>query len=212
MIRLLIVDDHAIFRAGLKQILSDEEDFKVCGEAATAREAINLLEKAGNWDVMLLDISLPDRNGLEVLVQVKKKWPQLPVLILSAYPEDQYAARMMRAGAAGYLSKEGDPDVLINSIRIVSRGSKILSSAVAGKLISEQNESHEKPLHEQLSNREYQIFQAIVSGKSNSKIAAELSISVKTVNTYRLRMLEKMGMTKNLELALYAQKHHLLGL
>jgi len=212
MIRLLIVDDHAIFRAGLKQILSDEEDFKVCGEAATAREAINLLEKADSWDVMLLDISLPDRNGLEVLVQVKKNCPQLPVLVLSAYPEDQYAVRMMRAGAAGYLSKEGDPDVLINSIRIVARGSKILSPAVAGELISGQNEDHEKPLHEQLSNREYQIFQAIVSGKNNSKIAEELSISVKTVNTYRLRMLEKMGMTKNLELALYAQKNHLLGL
>lgn len=210
MIRVLIVDDHAIFRTGLKQVIADEPDLEVAGEAGNAQDAIELARGAGSGDVMLLDISMPDKSGLEVLKRVRQMSPQLPVLILSVYPEDQYAVRMLRAGAAGYLTKESEPEQLVEAIRKVVRGGRYVSPAVAERLADELDVSREKPLHMALSDREFQIFRAIAMGKSSSEIANELSLSVKTIGTYRMRVLEKMGMSRNAEIIHYALANHLL--
>lgn len=210
MIRVLIVDDHAIFRAGLKQIIADESDLEVAGEAGNAQEAIELARGAGSGDVMLLDISMPDRSGLEVLKRVRQMSPQLPVLILSVYPEDQYAVRMLRAGAAGYLTKESEPEQLVEAIRKVVRGGRYVSPNVAERLADELDVSRQKPLHMALSDREFQIFHAIAMGKSSSEIANELSLSVKTIGTYRMRVLDKMGMSRNAEIIHYAVANRLL--
>lgn len=210
MVRVLIVDDHAIFRAGLKQIIADESDLEVAGEAGNAQDAIELARGAGRGDVMLLDISMPDRSGLEVLKRVRQMSPQLPVLILSVYPEDQYAVRMLRAGAAGYLTKESEPEQLVEAIRKVVRGGRYVSPSVAERLADELDVSRHRPLHMALSDREFQIFRAIAMGKSSSEIASELSLSVKTIGTYRMRVLEKMGMSRNAEIIHYALANHLL--
>lgn len=209
MIKILIVDDHAIVRAGLKQILADVTDMTVAGEAGSGQEALNCI-RTGQWDVLLLDISLPGRNGLEVLNLVRQEKPHLPVLILSIYPEDQYAVRMLRAGAAGYLTKESAPDQLVEAIRKVAQGGRYISPALAERLAAELDASTEKPRHMSLSDREFQIFRAIAAGKAVSEIATELSISTKTVSTYRARVLDKMGMTKNAEIIHYALKNQLL--
>jgi two-component system invasion response regulator UvrY len=210
MLRVLIVDDHAIFRAGLKQVISDEPDMRVTGEAGTAREAIDLARLPDSWDVVVLDIAMPGKNGLDALKQIRLINPRLPVLILSMYPEDQYAIRVLRAGAAGYLSKEGAPDELVGAIRKVARGGRYVSSEVAERLIDELDANLEKPLHALLSDREFQVFRGIAQGKSSMEISHELSISVKTVGTYRMRLMEKMGISKNAEIIHYALKNHLL--
>lgn len=210
MIRVLIVDDHAIFRAGLKQVIADESDLEVAGEAGNAQDAIELARGAGSGDVMLLDISMPDRSGLEVLKRVRQMSPQLPVLILSVYPEDQYAVRMLRAGASGYLTKESEPEQLVEAIRKVVRGGRYVSPAVAERLVDELDVSRQKPLHMALSDREFQILRAIAMGRSSSEIANELSLSVKTIGTYRMRVLEKMGMSRNAEIIHYAVANRLL--
>ncbi|MEW6039064.1 MAG: response regulator transcription factor [Pseudomonadota bacterium] len=210
MIRVLIVDDHAIFRTGLRQVISEEADLEVVGEAGTAQEAIELARIPGQWDVMVLDIALPDRSGLDVLHRVKQSGARLPVLILSMYPEDQYAVRMLRAGVAGYLTKESAPDLLVEAIRKAARGGKYVSPEMAERLVDELDASRRKPLHTTLSDREFQVFRAIAMGKSSMEIARELFISVKTVGTYRTRLLRKMEMSKNAEIIRYALENDLL--
>ena len=204
-IRVLIVDDHAIVREGLKRILADAPEFRVAGEAASGTEAIKLVHE-NRWDVMLLDISLPGANGLEVLRAVKEHAPKLPVLVLTMYPEDQYALRMLKAGAAGYLTKEGAPAQLVNAIRKVASGGKYISSAVAEKLAWELERKRQPATHEDLSNREFEILRYIASGKTVSQIAQDLHLSVKTVSTYRMRLLTKLNMKSNAELTHYAIK------
>jgi len=204
-VRVLIVDDHTIVREGLKRILADAPEFRVAGEAASGTEAIELLRK-NRWDVMLLDISLPGANGLEVLRAVKERVPGLPVLVLTMYPEDQYALRMLKAGAAGYLTKEGAPAQLVNAIRKVASGGKYISPTVAEKLAWELERKRQPASHEDLSNREFEILRLIASGKTVSQIAQDLHLSVKTVSTYRMRLLTKLNMKSNAELTHYAIK------
>lgn len=203
--RVLVVDDHTIVREGLKRILVDAPDLRVAGEAASGTEAIKLVRE-GHWDVMLLDVSLPGANGLEVLRAVKEHAPKLPVLVLTMHPEDQYALRMLKAGAAGYLTKEGAPAQLVTAIRKVAAGGKYVSPAVAEKLAWEIERKKKPATHEDLSNREFEILRLIASGKTVSQIAQDLHLSVKTVSTYRMRLLTKLNMKSNAELTHYAIK------
>jgi len=210
MIRILVVDDHAIVREGLKQILSDVEDMSVLAEAENGQEALDKIRRA-TFDVILMDISMPGRSGLEILKDIKGEHPKLPVLILSMHPEEQYTIRALRAGAAGYMNKAGAPDELIGAIRKVSAGRKYVSPSVAEKLAFELGTDSEKLPHEQLSDREYQVMLMLASGRTVSEIADELCLSVKTISTYRTRLMEKMNLKKNAELTLYAVEHHLLN-
>jgi two-component system invasion response regulator UvrY len=209
MIRVLFVEDHAIVREGLKQILADTDDIIVADEAANGEEALEKVPK-GNFDVIVLDISMPGRSGLEVLTDIKSLRPGLPVLILSMYPEELYAIRAFKGGASGYLSKESAPTELITAIRKVSSGGKYISPALAENLVINLGEDNGKPLHEKLSEREYQILCMIASGKAGKEIAAELRLSAKTISTYRTRVLEKMGMRTNAELTHYALQNKLV--
>jgi DNA-binding NarL/FixJ family response regulator len=204
-VRILVVDDHTIVREGLKRILADAPELRVAGEAASGTEAIRLV-RDNDWDVMLLDVSLPGANGLEVLRAVKEHAPKLPVLVLTMYPEDQYALRMLKAGAAGYLTKEGAPGQLVTAIRKVAAGGKYVSAAVAEKLAWEVERRKQPATHEDLSNREFEILRLIASGKTVSQIAQDLHLSVKTVSTYRMRLLTKLNMKSNAELTHYAIK------
>lgn len=208
-IRVLIADDHAIVRAGLKQILADTKDIVVATEAENGLEAIKLCRK-NDCHVMLLDISLPDRSGIEVLKQVKKETPKIAVLMLSMHREDQYAIRSLKAGAAGYLNKQSAPKELVNAIRQVAKGQKYVSPALAQELARQIGEDQDRPLHETLSDREYQTLTMIASGKSVTDIASELTLSVKTVSEYRSRLLAKMKLKNSAELTHYAIKHQLV--
>lgn len=208
-VRVLIADDHAIVRQGLKQILQDTQDLAAGGEAASGQQAIKMLRE-GKWDVVLLDISLPDKNGIEVLKQLKKEHPQLPVLILSMYSESQFAVRSLKAGASGYLCKQSAPEQLVTAIRQVAQGRKYLSPQMAEELANSIGADSERPPHESLSDREFQTLRMIASGKTLSQVAAELSLSVKTVSVYRARLLEKMKLKNNSELTHYAIKNHLV--
>lgn len=210
MIRILIADDHAVVREGIKQILAGQEDMVVADEAESGQEVINYLTKR-HYDLVLLDISMPGRTGLEVLEEIKSIQPKLPVLILSMHPEEQYAVRTLRAGAAGYLTKASAPQELITAIRKVSKGGKYVTSSLAEKLAFELDTSSEKPIHERLSNREYQVMLMLASGKTVTDIAKELCLSPKTISTYRMRILEKMNMKKNAELTLYAVRNNLIS-
>ena len=187
-IRVFIADDHAIVREGLKQILAESPDIIVAGEAENGLDAIKLFRRA-RCHVMLLDISMPDKNGIDVLKQVRKEHPDMAVLMLSMHREDQYAIRSLRAGAAGYLTKQSAPRELVTAIRQVAGGMKYVSAALAQELASQVGEDHEAPLHECLSDREYQTLTMIASGKTVGTIAKELSLSVKTISEYRARML-----------------------
>ncbi len=207
-IRILVVDDHAIVREGLKQILGEVKDMAVRDEAGNGQEALAKI-RANDYDVLLLDISLPGRNGLEILKEIKLERPKLAVLILSMHAEEQYAVRALRAGASGYLTKASAPDELIGAIRKVSRGRKYVSSSLAEKLADELDADTKRPLHETLSDREYQVMLMLASGKSVTEIAAELCLSVKTISTYRARVLAKMNMKKNAELILYVIQNRL---
>lgn len=209
MIKVLVADDHTLVRKGLKKILLDTKDVKVVDEASDDKE---ILTKVSNndYDLVLLDISLPGRNGIDVLKQIKCMRPELPVLILSMYPEEQYAIRSIKAGASGYLTKESAPDELIDAIRKVAWGRKYITSSLAERLAMEIGEKTGRPSHESLSDREYQVMCMIASGKTVKEIAETLSLSVKTISTYRARILEKMHLKNNAQLTYYAIKHGLV--
>jgi two-component system, NarL family, invasion response regulator UvrY len=207
-IRVLIADDHAIVRQGLRQILSDTPDLTVAGEAENGVQAVNMV-RGGEWDVVLMDVSMPDRNGIDALKLIKKEFPRLPVLILSMYPEEQYAIRALKAGAAGYLTKQSAPELLVTAIRQVASGKKYVSPSLAEELANAIGEDSERPAHEKLSDREYQTLCMIASGKTPTEIAEALSLSVKTVSVYRARLLEKMNLRNNAELTHYGLKHGL---
>jgi DNA-binding NarL/FixJ family response regulator len=208
-IRVLIADDHAIVRQGLRQILSDTDDMEVTGEAGNGVEAVQLARQH-EWDVMLMDVSMPDRNGIDALKMVRKEFPRLPVLILSMYPEDQYAIRALKAGAAGYLTKQSAPEQLVTAIRQVASGKKYVSAALALELAEAITDDTGRPAHEKLSDREYQTLCMIASGRTLTQIGEELNLSVKTVSVYRARLLEKMRLANNAELTHYALKHGLV--
>ena len=208
-LKVLIADDHAIERHGLKQILADTRDIVVAGDAGSGAEAIKLA-RAEAFDVMLLDISMPDRNGIEVLKQVRQEFPKLAVLMLSMHREDQYAIRSLKAGASGYLNKQSAPDELVTAIRTVAQGRKYISPALAQQLANQVGDDREVPPHETLSDREYQTLMMIASGKTVSEIAAELVLSVKTISMYRSRLLQKMKLRHNAELTHYAIKNDLV--
>ena len=208
-IRVFIADDHAIVREGLKQILAESPDIIVAGEAENGLDAIRLFRKS-KCHVMLLDISMPDRSGIDVLKQVKKENPEIAVLMLSMHREDQYAIRSLKAGAAGYLTKQSAPRELVTAIRQVADGQKYVSAALAQELASAIGDDHDTPLHDTLSDREYQTLTMIASGKTVSAIAEELSLSVKTISEYRARLLVKMKLKNSAELTHYAIKNQLI--
>jgi len=209
MIRILIADDHSIVRAGLKTLLSGLDDMEVTGEAGSGEETIRMARK-GEWDIVLLDISMPDKNGVDTLNEIKRHQPELPVLMLSMHPESQYAVNLLRAGASGYVSKEGAPEELVQAIRTVAQGRRYVSPTLAELLVSDLNKDSERPLHGTLSDREFQIFCKLAGGQAATRIAEDLFLSVKTVSTYRTRILEKMGMKTNAELTYYAIKNGLI--
>jgi len=209
MIRVLIADDHAIVRHGLKQILAETNDLIVAGEAETGFQAIKMARQ-DTFDVVLLDISLPDRNGIEVLSQIKKTHPRLAVLMLSMHTEHEFAIRALKAGASGYLNKQSAPVQLVTAIRQVAVGRKYISATLAEELANSLGGDTEQPLHELLSDREFQTLRLIASGKSLSVISEELSLSPKTVSVYRARLLEKLDLRNNSDLTRYAIKNKLV--
>jgi two-component system invasion response regulator UvrY len=209
MIKILIADDHAIFREGMKQIVVGTKGLAVVGEAENWQELMDIYRKL-NGDVVLLDINLPGASGFEGLKQLKEKKPGLPILILSMYPDQQYAIRSLRAGADGYLGKTTAPDELISAIKIVCEGRKYISSAVAEKLVGKLENNIQKPIHELLSKREYQIMCMIADGKTVTNISNQMGLSVKTISTYRVRALQKMKMKTNAELIRYVIKNELV--
>lgn len=207
--RVLIADDHPIFRAGLKEVLAKDPEVKAVGEADDGNKALALARK-GRWDVVVLDIKMPGRDGLEVLHELRRERPKLPILILSAHPEDQLALRLLRAGAAGYLTKDKAPEVLLTAIRKVLRGEKYISESLAEKTALHVISEAPGLLHETLSDREYQVMLMIASGKTIQEIGGALFLSARTVSTYRARLLEKMNLKTNTELVRYALEHKLL--
>jgi two-component system invasion response regulator UvrY len=209
MIRILIADDHAIVREGLKQIITETPDMVVADEAETGNEVIQKALR-NNYDIIVLDISMPGMNVIDVLKQLKRQIQDIRVLILSMHPEEQYAIRVLKAGASGYLTKESAPDDLIKAIRKVSRGEKYISTSLGEKLATALDVDYEQSLHETLSDREYQILCMLAAGKPIKRIAELLFISDKTVSTYRVRVLRKMDLKTNAELIRYAIKHQLV--
>jgi DNA-binding NarL/FixJ family response regulator len=209
MIKVLVADDHAVVRRGLRQILSETPDILVAGEAATAAEVMSLARDQ-RWTVIVLDISLPGATGLQLLSEVRRERPETPVLILTAHPEEQYAVRAIRAGAAGFLSKETAPDKLIEAVRKVAGGGRYVSAELAETLASLLAGEGQGEPHERLSDREFEIFKMLASGKTVSEVAAELTLSVKTVSTHRTRILKKMEMRTNAELTHYAMRNRLV--
>jgi two-component system, NarL family, invasion response regulator UvrY len=226
VIRVLVCDDHLIVRQGIKQILADDPGLCVAGEADNGPEALRLVRQAPPGqpiDVVLMDIAMPQRDGLDVLKQLKKEFPRLPVLMLSTYPDRQYAVRSLKLGAAGYLNKSADSRQLIEAVRKVAQGKLFITPSVAEHLAEQltgsaaaasrhdgEAASAEAPLHERLSHREYQVFRLLAGGRSVGEIAEQLSLSSNTVSTYRARILEKTGVRNDVELALYAVRHQLL--
>ncbi len=210
MIRVLIVDDHPVVRKGLQQILAEDPDIGAAEEAENAAQMLRMVGE-GQWDIVVLDITLPDRSGLEALKDLKAMRPQLPVLILSMHPEDQYALRVLKAGAAGYMNKDSASDELVNAVRKVVAGGRYVSPTMAERLAALVGEDHERLPHETLSDREYQVMCMLASGKRLKEVGEELCISAKTVSTYRARVLEKMGMSNNAELTYYAVKNGLIA-
>lgn len=208
--KVLIADDHTVVRRGLRQILAEEFTRLEVGEARDAREALRLA-RDDDWDLVVLDISMPGRSGVEVLKELKQARPRTPVLILTGHPEEQYAIRVLRAGAAGYMTKESAPEHLIAAVRKVTGGGRYVSPAVAELLAASVGGDPTRLLHENLSDREYQVLCLIASGKTVGQIAGELALSVKTISTYRARVLEKMGMKTNAELTHYAITNNLAG-
>jgi DNA-binding NarL/FixJ family response regulator len=207
MLKVLIVDDHPVVRQGLKEILSDEPDIAV-SESGEPREALQMIREQ-NFDLAVLDLDLPGMTGLDVLKEIKRERASMPVLILSVYPEGQFAVRTLRAGASGFLSKDAAPEELVKAVRKILRGGKYVSEFVVEKLLSRDDASGLEQLHETLSDREFQILCLFGAGKTVREIAEELSLSVPTVSTYRARVLEKMGMKTTVELVRYAIQNNL---
>lgn len=209
MIKILIADDHAVVRRGLRQIINDEPDFEVVAEAQNGQEVLDKLEST-DCNVVVLDITMPDKNGLAVLQEVKATRPRLPILILSMHPEDQFALRALKLGASGYLTKESAPEELVGALRKVISGGKYISSTLAEQLVAEIGSDSPRPSPERLSEREFQVLRMIAQGKTISQIAEDMGLSVKTVSTYRTRLLLKMKMKTNAELVRYAVQHGLV--
>ena len=206
MIRIIIADDHAAIRRGVKDILADEADMEIGAEASTAQELLDLVRKQP-WDAVVLDISLPGRSGLEVLSELKQARPSLPVLVHTMHSEDQFAVRALRAGAAGYLTKDSSPAELVKALRKIVAGGKYVGQSLAEKLAVNVDANSDRAPHEALSDREFQVLRLLASGKTVSEIADGLSLSVKTISTYRSRILDKMKMKNNAELMRYALQH-----
>lgn len=209
-LKILIGDDHRIVREGLKQVLADAPDIEVVAEAETGTDILQRVDALGGdtgLDAVLLDIALPERDGLDVLQALKKSWPRLPVLMLSTYPEKQYAVRCIKLGAAGYLNKSANPDDMIAAVRKVAGGGLYVSALTAEALASAVGNSAAKNATESLSHREHQVFRLLTAGKSVGEIGAQLGLASNTVSTYRLRILEKTGTKNDVELALYAERH-----
>ncbi len=209
MIRVAIVDDHAIVRTGLRQFFSDQVDLRVAGEAANGREALELL-RSTEIDVLLMDLSMPDQGGVDTLAAIKARWPAMPVLILSGFPEEHYATTLLRQGASGYLNKECDPEEIVKAIRTAFRGRKYVSAGVAELLANTLGGDVDRRPHDSLSERELQVFLRLAQGEAVGAIAAAMSLSVKTVSTYRTRVMEKMALTSNSDLTYYALKNGLI--
>ena len=209
MLRILLADDHAVVRQGVKQILADAFAKATFGEAQNAHELLDLVANE-RWDIVVLDLTMPGGSGLEALKQLKNAQPQLPVLILSMYPEDQYAVRTIRAGAAGSLNKESAPEELVTAIRKVLNGGQYISAVVADELVLHARHDDDQPVHKHLSDREYQVLCLLAAGKEVKEISTELSLSAKTISTYRARLLEKMNLKTNAELTHYAIQNNLV--
>jgi len=210
MIRIAIIDDHAIVRAGLKQFFSEQVDLTVVAEAANGRDAIDIVRK-GDVDVILMDLSMPDQSGVDALAAIKARAPDLPVLILSGFPEEHYATTLLRQGASGYLNKDCDPEEIVKAIRTVYRGRKYITAGVAELLADGLGGgTADRPAHEQLSEREFQVFLRLAKGETIGHMANSMSLSVKTVSTYRTRVMEKMKLESNSDLTYYALKNGLI--
>jgi DNA-binding NarL/FixJ family response regulator len=210
MATVLIADDHALVRSGLRQCLQDSGRFTAIEEAASGSQVLDAL-RAGEFDLVILDINMPDRSGLDILKHVRSSHPDVKMLVLSGYPERQYAVNVLKAGASGYLSKDGSPDELLKAVGQVLAGRRYVSASLAELLAAELDNDHEQPLHAGLSEREFQIFCKLASGQSVSGIAGELSLSVKTVSTYRSRVLEKMCFKSNADITSYALRNGLMN-
>jgi DNA-binding NarL/FixJ family response regulator len=208
MTRVLIADDHALFRAGLRQFLVDALPSAEIGEAASGNEVLTCLQRKG-WDLLVLDINMPDRTGLDILRHVKSGHPATRVLVLSGYPERQYALNVLRAGASGYIAKDAAPEDLLKAVRMVLQGRRYVSESLAELLLLDMDRA-DKPLHTLLSDREFQIFGKLAAGQGVSEIGRELCLSVKTVSTYRTRILEKMRMKSNADLTGYALRNEII--
>ncbi len=208
MIKVLIADDHPLIRHGLRNVISHSEDMIVVDEACNSNEVLSKVNK--DCDVIILDISMPGMSGLDVIKELKKDFPKITVLVLSAYSEEQYALRSLKSGASGYLTKEGAPKELIKAIKKVASGGKYISESIAEKLAFAIEDDSERAPHEKLSNREYEVMCMLATGKTGKDIAEELSLSEKTVGTYRARILEKMEVKNSAEIAYYALKHGLI--
>jgi two-component system invasion response regulator UvrY len=209
MIRIAIVDDHAMVRAGLRHFFADQTDFKVAAEASNGHEALDIVRR-GDIDVVVMDISMPDQSGVDALAAIKARAPNLPVLILSGYAESHYATTLLRKGASGYLNKDCDPEDIVRAIRTVVRGRKYISAAVAEQLADSLGDPEPKSPHEQLSERELQVFLRLARGEVVGAMAESMCLSIKTVSTYRTRVMEKMGLESNSDLTYYALKNGLI--
>ena len=209
MIRIAIVDDHAMVRAGLRQFFADQADFTVVAEAATGRGALDIVRK-GEVDVILMDIAMPDQSGVDALAAIRARAPDLPVLILSGYAEEHYATTMLRQGASGYLNKDCDPEEIVKAIRTVCRGRKYITAAVSEQLAEGLGGGGEQLPHETLSERELRVFLRLAQGETVGHIAQSMSLSVKTISTYRTRVMEKMSLASNSDLTYYALKNGLI--
>jgi two-component system, NarL family, invasion response regulator UvrY len=208
MIGVFIADDHPVVRQGIRQIVASTDDIKVVDEATTGHEALERLA-ANTCDLVLLDLSLPDIDGLDLLKQLKREHPRRPILILTMHSEDQFALRALKAGASGYLTKESAPGELVDAVRKVVAGGRYISQRLAETLAAHLGPDAEKPAHERLSDREYQVLRLIAAGRSTRDISAQLALSMKTISTYRARLLDKMGMKTSAELTAYAVRYHL---
>ena len=209
MTRVLVADDHAVVRAGIRQFLEEDRTVKEIGEAATGTETLDQL-RAKPWDIVILDIHMPDRSGLDILKHIGAVYPQTKVLIMSGLPERQYALNVLKAGASGYLAKDSAPEELLRAMRVVLQGRRYVSGTLAELLVSDLNSDSDRPAHAQLSQREFQIFCKLAAGRAVSQIAEELRLSAKTVSTYRTRVLEKMGFTTNADLTTYALRNGII--